>query len=226
MRVFPRLFGGGPDEADKAYSVLRTVIGKGGPANTEDGIDGLWRRTRALGIASGTSAYRRATFQAFPSLATDLVDYYERALGVTASDNDTEVSRRGVVAALWPSRAGISASDIENDLKKIDSRFMLITPNEATQTVTCNGRTFGDDDAESPFGAAGFSALGFFSSRAILRVRFEVNHSPLTATERRSLTQSKTRLGVAVSAWVDFTVTTSTGFIPGVSPLGLTGLAA
>lgn len=225
MRAFPRLIGGGPDEADKAYAALRTVIGKGGPANTEDGIDGLWRRTRALGIASGTSAYRRAAYQAFPSLATDLIDYYERALGVTASDNETDVSRRAVIAALWPSRTGISASDIESDLRKIDSRISLISPNDATQSVTCDGRTFGDA-AESPFGGTGYSALGFFSSRAILRVRLEVNHSPLTATERRSLTQSKTRLGVAVSAWADYTVTTSTGFIPGVSPLGLTGLSA
>lgn len=204
------------DEVEKAYRVLRSAEGKGGSASSEDGIDGLWRRSIALGLACATSAYRRAICNSNPRTATDTIPYYERCLGVIPPVEASETERREVVVAEWPAKASAIQRDIREQLKRIDSRFDIIQPNDSYSHVSHDGEVFG---------TWGISGMALFTTRYTLRVRFNVGHTPLTNTERTQLEQAKRKLRDTLPPFWGFTITTSTGFLCGVSPLGTTGVS-
>lgn len=225
MRLFPLRFGGGYDEYQKAFRVLKSAEGIGGSAQSDDGIDGLWRRSRALALACGTSAYRRAINNAFPRLATDLLPYYERVLGVRPTPAQDDTQRREVVDGLWTAHASALMTDITTELQRIDSRFSIIYIAESKSKTSHSGGHYADGPVI--FGGSTFkdcAQFGYFTTRSILRVRFAVGHTPMLPSEVRKMNSAKAKLrAILPSSW-DFTITTSSGFLAGVSPLGTTGL--
>jgi hypothetical protein len=215
VRLFPLRFGGGYDEYQKAFRVLKSAEGIGGSAASDYGIDGLWRRSRALALSCATSAYRRAINNAWPRTCTDLLPYYERALKIVPAAGAAEADRRDRVASLWPAKSSAIQSDMVAELKRIDSRFSILQVDDSRQIVGMDGCSFG---------SGWYSKLGLFTTRYVLRVQFTVGHTPLTASERISIDSASRRLRAMLPSWWDFTITTTTGFLAGVSPLGTTGL--
>lgn len=227
----PLHLGGEPHEAAKAYRSLKSAEGVGGSARDETGIDGLWRRSRAFGMAAGTSAYRRAVVNAFPHLATDLLPYYERRLGITPAPGSSEAERQAEVAALWPAKASNVWADIEAELKRIDARFVLVPMNDDMTSSSHPGRYLAPHPgaSEEAFGGKGYSDFAYYTSRFHLTVSLPVG--ALANETRRLIDTARRRLRNMLPAhWTFRTITNTdggaggTGFILGVSPLGFTAM--
>ena len=223
----PFRVGGGPTASSKAYTTIRRAVGEGGSAPDDRGIDGVWRRSRAKGLAAATNAKRRALLQAFPHLATDALPYYERILGLLSVGAEAE--RRDVVVPLWTRRPLKSTDELETSLQAIDARFSLVTTSREQSTTTQHGRAFAPlhPALESPaFGLNGFSLLPNYSSGFQVFVLFDVGHAGnVTAQEARLLEQARELLRSALPSWVDLAIsTTSGGFHLDIDALDLTGM--
>ncbi len=224
----PTRVGGGPSETEKAFGIISRAMGKGGTARRDDGIDGLWRSSRAKGLAAATSAYRRAIYNAFPHLATDFLPSYERALGLAPAPDATDVQRRAAVWAAWVTQASAVVPELEARLQAIDSRFSVVTVSHDYQATTLHGRAFGPHDpgGESPpFGGIGYSIAPNYSTDFTQRVLFDVGYlGALLPSDARKFEEAKALLRKLLPSWVNFTIVTSIGFLCSVSPLTLTGL--
>ena len=227
LNPLPMRLGGGQTEVSRAYGMIRGAVGIGGSAPDERGIDGLWRRSRARGLAAATSSTRRALLNSFPHLATDHLPYYERILGIHPDSGSPESTRRDAVRARWTAQLSAAIPAMVEQLQSIDQRFSILPP--VSGHTTQFGRTLAPLDpagGEPPWGdSAGCSRFPNFASSFVLQLQFAVGHTgALLATEAALLEQAIAVLRSAAPSWVSWQVTTSTGFLIGVSPLGLTGL--
>lgn len=226
--LLPLHVGGGPDEPEKAYRTLRAAEGTGGSAPDDSGIDGLWRRSLALGLSAGSSSFRRAVFNAFPGLATDLLPHNERALGLVAAPGAAEAERRDTVVALWPASASAVVQDVTAELQRIDERFTFEATDEAHATTCYDGRWFASlDGSEGPaFGGQGYCDLAAPTTRyrftAFLAVDDPEN---LTPRDEASVLAAYQRLQDLLPPWSGFDVSVaSDGFTLDESPLDWTVL--
>lgn len=228
LNPLPFRVGGGPTPASLAYGVLRRAVGEGGSAPNDRGIEGLWRRSEAKGLAAATSHCRRALLQSSPIYATDLLPYYERILGVVPPSDASEPGRRAVVVPLWTRRIDNSTPVLAAELAKIDPRLTLIeTPHDQAATAQF-GRAFAPHEAnlESPvFGIArGHVLFPNYSTDAIVRVLFSVGHTgPLASDELVVVERVKRLLRDRLPSTTDFTVAVDVGLgEPGLWHLGST----
>lgn len=225
--LLPLHIGGGPTEEDKAYRVLRTAEGIGGSAQDDSGIDGLWRRSVARGLAAATSDYRRAITNAFPFAAHDLIAYYERALGLTVDDGAPLADRRDDVAAAWSEQLSALLRDIEAWLVRLDSRFSLINKDDDQSRTSWFGRWFGplEGASEPTFGWQDCSDWAAYTTNWVLQVLFDVGYTAkLTGQDEAKRAQAREYLGSVLPPWWDFSIVTATGFYTGQSLLGQCGV--
>lgn len=225
MNPLPFQVGGGPTPKSRAYQVIRQAVGKGGSAENDRGIDGLWRRARAEGLAAATSAPRRAILQAFPFLATDLLPYYERVLGFVADPDESEATRRDRVVERWTEKPIQSWPELEDALQAIDARVTISMPADAVETVGQAGRVFDSHVAGlgGPWFAlpGGCSELPNYSTRQTIRVRFTLGYTGVPKPSDQAIIERvKARLRAALPTDVDFALSTET-FTLGQTPLGL-----
>jgi hypothetical protein len=223
----PLRIGGGPGEVEVAYRVLRASQGIGGSAPDDSGIDGLWRRARAFGLASAESANVRAFNNFFPFCATDTIPYYERHLGLVASPGETLADRSDEVMRLWPAKASARRADIESELQRIDSRFVVLSVSDHFKSTSIPGRCLAANSGsgEPTYGARHCSLLARPSSRSTIRVRLEIgSYRSLTLREKAAVRSAKLRLRRLLPSWCDSTVTTASTLTLGSSILGITGL--
>lgn len=226
LNPIPTEVGGGASETEKAYGIISRAMGTGGIAQNEEGIDGLWRRSRAKGLAAATSAYRRAVYNAFPHLATDLLPSYERTLGLTAAPGATEQQRREAVWDAYVTQASAVVPELSRRLEAIDARFALVEVAHDYQVTTIHGRAFGAHDVadEVPaFGGPGYSIAPNYSTDFTQKVNFAVGYGgALLPSDGRKYESAKSALRALLPSWVDFSICTSTGFYLNQSPLDLT----
>lgn len=232
----PFRVGGGPTTAQRAYSALRQAVGTGGSAPNDRGIEGLWRRSEAKGIAAATSSTRRAYYNSFPHLATDLLPYYERILGIVPPTGASEAARRATVVPLWTKRVGNATPVLVDQLHAIDSRLSIVsTPHTQAATVQ-PGRAFAPVEAglEAPsFGIErGHVRVPWYSSDLVLTVLFAVGHTgPLTEAELDVVGRARALLREALPSTRDFSIAVDSGadVVPGqwhvgVTPIGFGGV--
>jgi hypothetical protein len=224
----PFRVGGGPTPSSRAYTVIRDAVGEGGSAPNDRGIDGLWRRSRAKGLAAATSSTRRALLQAFPHLATDLLPYYERILGIAPPTGATEPQRVDEVVERWTRVAIRSTPELEAALQVIDPRLSLLHPTDATSITTQGGRVFEAHDStdEGPAFAlpGGLSQLPNFSTRHVVSVRFTLGYDGVpNLADQRVIERARELLRTALGSDTDFTISTGP-LVLGVTPLGLGAL--
>jgi hypothetical protein len=232
----PFRVGGGPTPTQRAYETLRQAVGEGGSAPNDRGIEGLWRRSEAKGLAAGASHCRRALLQAFPHLATDLLTYYERILGIIPETNATEAQRRVVVTEAWTKRAASDTPTLAERLDAVDPRFSIIeSPHEQAATVQ-DGRVFGPlatDLEEPPFVLErGHVQCPAYSSDQVVRVLFAVGHTgPLTSAELAIVERARAVLRDALPTTSDFSIAVDSGadatpgrWHVGVTPIGFGGV--
>lgn len=223
--LMPEHVGGGPDDPTRVYRVLRSAVGQGGSAPDESGIDGLWRRARALGLSAATSATRRAFFNAFPARATDMLMHYERALGLLATPGVTEAERREIVVALWHAKPSAVVRDVQTELQSIDARFTLELVPEARTTTSWDGRWFAGGE-EPTFGGSGWSTLAAPTTRYMATAFLAVTDpGTLTEADERAVLLAQRKLRSLLPSWEDFAVSVSSvGFLCDESPLDWTVL--
>lgn len=227
--LLPLQAGGAPDEVEKAYRTLRSAEGVGGSAPDDSGIDGLWRRSLALGLASGSSPVRRALFNAFPHLATDLIPHYERALGIRVAPGTPDAERRDAVVSLWPASSSAAIPDVTAELQRIDPRFTFEATDEANATTCHDGRWFASmGSSEGPVfgGDLAYCYLAAPTTRyrytAFLAVGDPEN---LTKQDESAVLAANRRLQDLLPPWVGFDVSVaSDGFTLDESPLDWTVL--
>lgn len=232
----PFRVGGGPTNAQRAYTALRQAVGTGGSAPNDRGIEGLWRRSEAKGVAAASSAPRRAYLQAFPHLATDLLPYYERVLGVVPPAGASEAARRAVVLPLWTKRVNNVLPELVDELLAIDPRLSLLDEPHSYAITAQPGRAFApiDPAAELPVFALerGHALMPGYSTDMVVRVLFTVGYSgPLRESELTIVERVKRLLRGFLPSDCDFTIAADPGsggtpgqWHVGVSPIGFGGV--
>lgn len=229
---FPMQFGGGPTQAEQAYSQIRHSMGVGGSAPDDSGIDGLWRSSRALGLDAAESSGERALMQAFPQCATDLLEYYERLLLVTPPAGSTEEQRRLVVAQRFYELATVGTAELDQALKAIDPRLALYDAPASLAIETMLGaRAFeAHDPADEgpPFnylGGAGFTEWPAFNTHQRVRVRFTLGYDGApSVADQKVIARAKARLRLILPSDTDFAFSVGP-WVVGLTPIGLGAVA-
>jgi hypothetical protein len=225
----PVRVGGGPTPSAKAYAFLRNAVGEGGSAEDDSGIDGLWRRSRAKGLAAAGSSKRRASLQCWPHLATDAVPYYERVLQLTPAPGASLTARREAIVAEWTAQLDAAIPQVRTQLQALDARVSLLEVPQTRTRYTQFGRAFGPLDAslEGPFGGAGHGVAPNYATDFVVIVHFATGYiGPYTVSDGRIREQIVALLLKLLPSWVSFRVVSSTGFILDLSPLDATGFSS
>lgn len=224
----PFQVGGGQPRAERAYRTMRRAVGKGGSAENDLGIDGLWRRSRAAGVAAATSSSERALLQAWPHLATDALAYYARATGLVQGADETEAAFRDRVWAAWITRQQVDCPSLAEELLRVDARASLLE--QTMSATTQHGR------ALAPLWPAGETpAWGLprdeaewpnYSTSMIAYVRLALGYSGAPGiADQRILERLRELLRGSLPSWVDFHVLTETSFLVDSSPVGTSGVS-
>ncbi len=225
----PFRVGGGPTPSSKAYAFLRNAVGDGGSAADDSGIDGLWRRSRAKGLAAAGSSKRRAILQFCPHLATDAIPYYERVLGLTPAPGESLAARREAIVAEWTAQLDAAIPQIRIQLEALDPRIVLLDVPEARTRYTQFGRAFAplDPSLEGVFGMNGYSITPNYATDFVLIVHFNVGYiGAFTVADARIRERIVALMLKVLPSWVSFRIVTDTGFILDESPLDLTGFGS
>lgn len=229
LNPLPHRVGGGLTPAARAYRTLRQAVGTGGSASNERGIEGLWRRSEAKGLAAATSHTRRAISQAFPYLATDLLSYYERILGLVPETDSTEAARRSEVTTLWTRPRDVTTAALLAELQKIDSRLSLIETSHDQAASAQFGRAFAAHDILLEGPAWGLTRphahAPNYSTDMVVRVLFSVGHTgPLVPGELVVVERVRRLMRSLLPSDTDFTIAADGGLggTPGLWRLGST----
>lgn len=225
----PFRVGGGQTPTEKTYQAMKRAVGVGGSARDETGIDGLWRLSRARGVAAASSATVRACHQFWPLVATDAIPYYARALGLVQETGEADADFAARVYSGWVARIQADVPHLLAQLQTIDSRVSILEP--TFTTTTQHGRAFAPLWAAGETPAWGLSTdcsiAPNYSTDFVLFVQLDVGHAGApTAGEQRIIEQLKGVLLDVLPSWVDFRIVTDTGFILDTSSLDITGFGA
>lgn len=226
LNPLPFRCGGGPTPSSKAYRTLVDAMGDGGTAEDDSGIDGLWRRSRAKGLAAASSAKRRALLQSWPHLATDAIPYYERVLGLTPPTGASLTARREAVVAAFVAQLDAALPQVRLQLQAIDERLDVLEVPESRTRYTHFGRAFGplDSSLEGPFGLDGYATAPNYATDFVVIVHFDTGYTgALTVADGRIREQVVALMLKLLPSWVSFRIVTATRFILDESPLDLTG---
>lgn len=223
----PLEVGGGPTEFQRTYGILRRAVGEGGSASNEEGIDGLWRRSKAMGLVAAFSAERRAIYQADPRLATDLLPYYERLFQIVPPPNATMTQRAEAVAQRFYERSVVDVRNLEQELQRIDSRLRILELPYERAVVAQLGRAFEGHDSNlegPPFNlmtGRRHTLFPMYSSALVVRVRFDLGYSGApTESDKRILQRVRSLLRRSLSSDTTFSISTGP-WVLGVTPIGL-----
>lgn len=222
--------GGGKSQARQAYEQIRAAVGVGGSAEDDTGIDGLWRWSKAKGLAVASSSERRAIFQAFPRYATDLIPHYERFYGIVAPAGSNPQQRVEAILKEVYKQAVANTADLASALADLDSRLTLLEEDVVDAIVSDFGRAFEAHDTDDE-GPPWNSVFGFthdvapnYSTHEIVRVRFELGYTGvLTIADENIVQKAKRVLRRHLPSTVDFEISTET-WILGVTPIGYASL--
>jgi hypothetical protein len=225
----------GDTEHEHVYRALRAMVGKGGSAVDESGIDGLWRFVQAKAIASVTRKGELVALQAFPDHATELLPYYERLLLLTPDLDDTEEDRQAAALEAYARQIAGDLPDVGASLQRIDARFTILPSDPELSLTTRLGRAFDDLEQAEPYvpgsedaNNSGRRSTAFpnYSSEFTAVVLLELGDGVApSSTERRSLATAKRLLDDLLPGHNDAVLITHSGFTLGVSLLDYTGLS-
>lgn len=224
---FPFEFGGGATHTETIYAAMRSAVGVGGSALDDDGtIDGLWRQARAVGLAAAATTGERAILQAFPGLATDLLEYYERLLQSIPDIGESLVDRQASVEQLWTERVRAAMPDIAADLVEIDPRFEVAVVDRQVTTDTLLDRAFEDHAGTLPFnGGRRSTRFPNYSTQFVVTATIDLGSGVTPSTDEQKLIErARAHLNKVLPATHNFQVLTGVGFVLDVDLLDLTGL--
>jgi hypothetical protein len=231
--------GGGPSSEEATYLALREqLVGQGVPADDDlelTTIDGLWRASKAFGLAALNSVEEAAHWQAWPTTCTDELPTYEEILKIVVPPGADFETRRAAVVARWTDRSAGVASPIEDKLLELHPDFELVYPLATFMNETIPGKFY--DPIGTPDGEGTFSAAGPMLRRSHAlapnhsskhRVYAVLDVAPTGAVPEeigRIRNRAIDLMDEALPAWNDFGVLLAVGFILDESLLDVTGFA-
>lgn len=219
---------GGKSRTHEVYDALRSVVGEQGTAKDEDSLEGMWRAARAKGMASASRTVDRAAVQVLPSRATDLLPYYETAVGRLPGGDQNDATRRALAAGLWASRSDASAPSLRQQLQALDPRFTLLSIPREDALETHWGRAFEPFDGSEPMNLNGpgteFPAAN--ESNLVIAVLELGAGTPPTKADELLMDAARALLGDLVSSCAGVRLLGHVGFILDRDPLDTTGFGS
>jgi hypothetical protein len=204
----PSEIGGGDSDVERIWMGLRDAWGKPGPGPI-DGLEDLWRQSKARAIAFSSSTMERAAFQIFPAYSTGPhLAYYENIYGYyPGGQTIPEEWERGASVALeyhqLPPRG----------VGELEDMIALIVPDSYIQNQAYNDSIISDfgkslqarpysveGDVDLAEGGNPATSLPNYSSDMVVYVRVPV---ATTYTERATVARTLNRF---VSSWVDWRI--------------------
>lgn len=218
--------GGRPSAEERIYRMLRHLVGEGGSAADDlevRTIDGLWRFSRAAGLASIEASEEAAHWQAWPHTATDFIGEYEEILGILPSFL-TENERRQIVVERWTTPPSADLVSIADLIESIDPRAQLLTYGWDANTTVEAGKVYDTLGAAGSFmdGRTG-SLFPNYSTAFLVPILLDIGTgvSPIGA-DLRARTRLEELLDEVLPAWNDWVVPLDLGFTLDTSLLDVT----
>jgi hypothetical protein len=227
---FPVDFGGPEDDEDQIYTVLRNAVGEGGSAINDQGIDGLWRRCKAQGLATLQTMVERAAMQAFPHLATDHIPVYEAIARLVPGPMATDEDRRQAIVAAWTRALRADVPSLKQQLKLVDPRADVVDVPHDQSTVVVLGKAFEPQDGTPDYGPHRSTQFPNYASEFLVPVTLAVVGGVPTATDLLTMERLKRVLRDVLPSWDTFTVSAVDeagpviGFFLDLSQLDLTAM--
>jgi hypothetical protein len=235
----PVELGGGPSSEEATYRALREpLVGQGVPADDDlelATIDGLWRASKALGLAALNSVEEAAHWQAWPSTATDELPTYEEILRILVPVGADFESRRAAVVARWTDRTAGVAQTIEDKLLALHPDFELVYPLQQFMGETIPGKYYDPlwtFDGEGSFSNPGPNARrghALYPNHGGKHRAYAVLDLAPTGAIPEEIGRIRNRaiemMDETLPAWNDFGVLLAVGFILDSSLLDVTGFA-
>lgn len=222
----PLEFGGAPSSGEKIYNTFRSMLGTGGVAISEDGIDGLELRAEAQALAACAAFDERAAFQCYPNLAIDTIEVFEEILGIVPGASATEQDRRDEISEEWIARNSSEIPTLQVLLQKIDPRLKVLDGDWTNSKVTITGMPFYPYLHEGWMNPPPYSQLPAYSSRSEFFVLLDIGIPGFVPglPELAIIERVKRLLKIVLPAEDLPYITTEVGLIAGVSPVGFAGV--
>lgn len=192
--------GSGTSHTEDVYRAMRAAVGTS--ASPADGLDDLWRQSRAIGKAASQQSIDRAAFQALPEAATDHLGAYERglALAFTAATNEQE--RRERITAAWTSQIVSTSRGVEIDLQAVSENYSVIALDSDLSDTVHHGRIYPPRGSESSKGTTQYPN---WSSSFVVSVVYSLPAGEV-AIPLDELDDGERALNNALPSWVDFVI--------------------
>lgn len=221
--------GGSPTRFEKAYAVIRRMVGRNGYADDDDEIEAQWRQAKAYALANIASQDERAARQISPDYATDHIPLFEEMLGIPSDDTLSDEQRRQRIVPDYVSVPEAWTESLVAQLKAIDPLAEIITRPWATAATTQIGRWYEEftpiagkeyDDV----GARKATAYPSFSDMHEVLVQYDLGNAvaPNREQDRKTLLMQEL-LNDTIPAWVSFRIIYTTTFSLDSSLLDFTG---
>lgn len=223
----PLEFGGAPSADEKIYRSLRAMLGTGGVAVTETGIDGLELLCEAQALAAISAFDERAALQSYPNFLIDNLSAFEDILGIIPGASDSEEARREVIASEWVARRSSEIPTLQQTLLQIDSRLLVLDDSWANSKVTIFGLPFYPYVETAWMTGPKFTAFPSYSSRSEFFVLLNLGMAGAVPgkAELAIIDRVRRLLKLVLPAGdVPYIITENTGLIAGVSPVGYAGV--
>ncbi len=206
----PLEIGGSSTEIEAIYDALRSAVGIGG-AGPVDGLEDLWRQSKAIGLAAATTSIERAALQALPMYASDHLPVYEQLLGIVPGADETDAARVAAISTAWTNTLRADGEGLGLAIQAIDVRAGLDYLPNATGELVTFGKAFGPRPDDGSYGTSTQTDIPNWSTDFCQLVTYALDpgqtNIPTTIllTLRRVLTE-------VLPSWVDYQINNGYGF--------------
>ncbi|AUX31916.1 MULTISPECIES: putative phage tail protein [Sorangium] len=209
----PLELGGDPSFTEAIWKALRDALGKGG-AGPEDSIEDLWRQAKAMALSAAGSTTQRAAVQAFPHLATNHIPVYEELLGIIPAPEASEEDRRKAITARWVDHLEADGPSLREAVQALDASADVETLSHDFSVTVHFGKAFGNRNVPNTYaGTTNRNGTNWpaYSTDLKVRVKYTLSGNA-SRPPRLFIEQLKVLLNERLPAWVDWYVTTGSGF--------------
>ena len=228
----PFKVGGSPTRFEKAYAVIKRMVGRNGYADDDDEIEAQWRQAKAYALSMISSVDERAARQISPAYATDHIPLFEEMLGIPSDETLSDEQRRRRIVPDYVDVPEAWTEALTTQLKAIDPLAEIITRTWATASTTQIGKWYEEftpiagkeyDDV----GARKATAYPSISDMHQVIIKYDLGNGvkPNREQDRKTLLMQDT-LNDTIPGWVNFSIIYATTFTLDSSLLDATGFGS
>jgi len=211
--------GGSPTPYEKAYSVLKRMVGRNGASVDEDGLEAGWRQAKAEAMACLESFDERAALQVSPLTATDHIPLFEETLGLESDPTLSDQQRRNLITPKYTGTPEAWSYALSEWLQSIDPLISLRVQTWNHSGACQIGRWYEPfnpsvEDTYDKNGTRVATAWPNTSDMHRVLVDFNLGSGVLPNRDQlRKTEQVREHLNNVCPAWVDHQISYATEFI-------------